>query len=130
MVLHYLTNGTVKLRFFYNRQPIYLPLVLVLKCLWDVSDQLIYNELVKGREDDKFYKSCVINMLRLVQKEKLYTSKQIKKYIGERVRVRFEAPTWYTDEEITDSLFRYVTQLIKFQFSNIFPFIENVLPFI
>lgn len=106
MVLHYLTNGTVKLRFFYNRQPIYLPLVLVLKCLWDVSDQLIYNELVKGREDDKFYKSCVINMLRLVQKEKLYTSKQIKKYIGERVRVRFEAPTWYTDEEITDSLFR------------------------
>jgi len=107
MVLHYLTNGTVKLRFFYNRQPIYLPLVLVLKCLWDVSDQFIYNELIKSREEDKFYKSCIINMLRLVQNERLYTSKQIKKYIGERVRVRYDAPSWYTDEEITDNLFRY-----------------------
>lgn len=106
MVMHYLTNGTVKLRFFYNRQPIYLPLVLVLKCLCDVSDQYIYNELVKGREEDKFYKNCLINMLRLVQKERLYTTRQIKKYIGERVRVRVEAPSWYSDEEITDSLFR------------------------
>ncbi|KAH9510873.1 DNA-directed RNA polymerase I subunit RPA2 [Dermatophagoides farinae] len=106
MVLHYLTNGTVKLRFFYNRQPIYLPLILVLKVLCDASDQFIYNELIKTRENDNFFQSCIVNMLRLVQQEKLYTSKQIKKYIGERVRVRFEAPSWYTDEEITDNLFR------------------------
>ncbi|KAH9421488.1 DNA-directed RNA polymerase I subunit RPA2 [Dermatophagoides pteronyssinus] len=106
MVLHYLTNGTVKLRFFYNRQPIYLPLILVLKVLCDVSDQFIFNELIKTRENDNFFQSCIVNMLRMVQQEKLYTSKQIKKYIGERVRIRYEAPSWYTDEEITDNLFR------------------------
>ena len=114
MVLHYLTNGSAKLRFFYNRQPIYLPLIMVLKCLRDVPDQFIYNELVKGREEDKFYKSCVINMLRLVQNEKLYSAKQIKKYIGERVRIRYEAPSWYTDEEITDSIFRFDKLVTKF----------------
>lgn len=105
MVLHYLTNGTVKLRFFYRRQPIYLPLILVLKCLADVSDQYIFNELIKGRNEDNFYKSCIVNMFRLVQNEKLYTSKQIMDYIGERVRVRFEAPSWYSNEDITEQLF-------------------------
>lgn len=106
MVLHYLVNGTVKLRFFYNRQPIYFPLILVLKALWDTSDLFIFNEMIKTRENDNFLKSCLINMLHLVQNEKLFTSKQIKNYIGERVRVRFEAPSWYSNEEICDQLFQ------------------------
>ncbi|CAG2114981.1 unnamed protein product, partial [Medioppia subpectinata] len=106
MILHYLTNGTARLRFWYDRQPVYLPLIMVLKVLMDVSDQYIFNELVKGKQTDTYFKGCITNMLRLVQDENLYTSKQIKKYIGERFRAKCHCPEWYTDEEVTDYLFR------------------------
>ncbi|KPM05263.1 DNA-directed RNA polymerase I subunit RPA2-like protein [Sarcoptes scabiei] len=118
------------------RQPIYLPLVLVLKALWDVSDQFIFNELMKTRNEDNFAKSCMLNMLRLVQNEKLYTSKQIREYIGERIRVRFEAPSWLSDEEITDQLFRECIavhlnsnidkfNLLIFMTRKLFSFVQN-----
>ncbi|XP_054157699.1 DNA-directed RNA polymerase I subunit RPA2-like [Oppia nitens] len=106
MILHYLTNGTARLRFWYARQPIYLPLIMVLKSLVDVSDKYIFNELTKGKQEDTYYKSCVTNMLRLVQDENLYTSQQIKKYIGERFRAKCHCPEWYTDAEVTDFLLR------------------------
>lgn len=72
----------------------------------DVSDQYIFNELTKCKQNDSFFKSCVTNMLRLVQDENLYTSQQIKKYIGERFRGRSNCPPWYTDQEVTDYLIR------------------------
>src|SRR6218665_55112 len=106
MVLHYLTNGSVKLRFFYNRMPVYLPLILVLKVLCNVSDRYIYEELVRGRENDKYYKSCIVFMLRQLQTEKLYSSKQCKDYIGTRIRMKTDLPPWVSDEEVTDILFR------------------------
>lgn len=107
MILHYLNNGTARLRFFYEKQHVFLPIVMALKALCDVSDQYIYNELIKGKEDDTFYKGCITNMLRLVQDENLFTSKSIKKYIGERFRAKCNAPPWYKDEEVTDYLFKY-----------------------
>ena len=106
MVLHYLTNGTARLRIFLDGQQIYLPLVMVLKALCDVTDHYIFNELIKTKEDDTFYKGCITNMLRLVQNENLFTSKQVKVYIGERFRERSKLPSWYTDEEITDYLLK------------------------
>jgi DNA-directed RNA polymerase I subunit RPA2 len=106
MVLHYLTNGTARLRFFYERQPIFLPLVMVLKSLCDVSDLYIYKELVKGKEEDTFYKGCITNMLRLVQNENLYNSMQVKKYIGERFRARSGCPAWWSDEDVTEFLLK------------------------
>jgi DNA-directed RNA polymerase I subunit RPA2 len=131
MILHYLTNGTARLRFFYERQPVYLPLMMVLKALCDVTDQFIFNELMKGKEDDTYFKGCVTNMLRLVQDENLYTSKQIKKYIGERFRAKSNSPQWYTDEEVTDFLFRFISLVLSI-YSQLFSSFatENALLFI
>jgi len=106
MVLHYLTNGSARLRFFYRKQPVFVPIIMVLKALCDYTDQYIFQELMKGQEHDSFYKSCVANMLRLVQQETLFCQQHVKQYIGERFRVKSDLPSWYTDEEITDYLLR------------------------
>ncbi|KAI1300136.1 DNA-directed RNA polymerase I subunit RPA2 [Halotydeus destructor] len=105
MILHYLSNGTTRLKIWYQKMPIFLPIVMVLKALKDCSDEYIYREMVKGKEDDTFYCSCAINMVRLVQQEGLKHRQQIKEYIGSRLRVKFKGCPWLTDEQITEELF-------------------------
>lgn len=106
MILHYLTNGTIRLRIFYEAQPIYLPLIMILKGLCDVTDLYIFKEIIKGEESNTFLRGCVINMLRLVQDENLFSTSQIRRYIGQRFRTLCRAPPWYTDEEVADYLFK------------------------
>lgn len=102
MVLHYLNNGTARLRLIYMRQIVFLPIVMILKALCDSTDQYIYKELIKGRTDDTYYQSCIVNMLRLVQNEGLITQQHVKQYIGERFRIKVNLPHWYSDEQVTD----------------------------
>lgn len=105
MVLHYLNNGTARLRIFYEKQPIFFPIVLILKALIDCSDQFIYQEMTRGMEDDSFYCSCCVNMLQLVQAEGLLTRSQIRKYIGAVFKDKLGSThPWATEEEITDEL--------------------------
>ncbi|XP_076361964.1 RNA polymerase I subunit Rpl135 isoform X3 [Tachypleus tridentatus] len=106
MVLHYLTNGTCQLMFAYMKEIFFIPVVLLLKALCDVTDHYIYKEMIKGKEYDSFFKGCVANMLRLVQNEGLYSHIQIKKYIGERFRIKVGLPSWYPDERVTDFLLK------------------------
>lgn len=51
--LHYVTDGSAKLMFSYRKVLYYVPLILMLKCLVDVSDIFIYNALTAGCEDDR-----------------------------------------------------------------------------
>ena len=108
MVLHYLNNGTSKLKIFVNRQPHFLPLMIVLKGLLDVTDYFIFKGLTKGRENDSFYCSCCVNMLRIVQMEGFRTQAEIRKYVGSKFRIRYTEnnPEWLTDEEVADGVFR------------------------
>lgn len=108
MVLHYLNDGTSKLKIFVNRQPHFLPLIIVLKGLLDVSDYFIYKELTRGREDDSFYCSCCVNMLRIVQMEGFRTRDEIRKYVGSKFRVKYLEynPEWISDEDVADGIFR------------------------
>ncbi|GFN83129.1 DNA-directed RNA polymerase subunit beta [Plakobranchus ocellatus] len=105
LTLHYLSNGTAKLSFGVNKQVFFIPLVLILKGLLDVSDKYIYDEMIKGREEDTFYKGCVVFMLRQVMAEGLHTQASVLQYIGERFRVKLSLPDFYTDEEIGRYLF-------------------------
>ncbi|KAI8516019.1 DNA-directed RNA polymerase I subunit RPA2, partial [Branchiostoma belcheri] len=99
IVLHYLTNGTVTLCFVYKKEQFFVPIVIILKALVEASDKHIYSELIKGKEDNSFFKGCVASMLRQAQNEGLMTQAGILKYIGERFRVKLPVPDWYTDEE-------------------------------
>uniref|UniRef100_A0A4W4EDY0 DNA-directed RNA polymerase subunit beta n=1 Tax=Electrophorus electricus TaxID=8005 RepID=A0A4W4EDY0_ELEEL len=99
MNLHYLDNGTVMLNFIYKKELFFLPLGFALKALVDFSDYEIYQELIKGREDNSFYKSCVAEMLRLVMEEGCISKEKVLNYLGERFRVKLNLPDWYTHEQ-------------------------------
>lgn len=106
MVLHYLTNGTAKLKIFYNARQIFLPLVLVMRALVEYTDLKIYKRLVRGNEHNSFYKSCIISMIRLVKEQSITSKTSALDYIGEKFRVQCQLPEWYTDYEVGEHLMK------------------------
>ncbi|KAL5006288.1 hypothetical protein ScPMuIL_015094 [Solemya velum] len=105
-VFHYLGNGTVSVSFHYQKEMFLIPVIFIMKSLIDVTDKFIYDELVKGREDDSFYKGCVVYMLRQALTEGLTDRTKVLAYIGENFRVRLRIPEWYTDEEVGSIIIR------------------------
>ncbi|XP_075452458.1 DNA-directed RNA polymerase I subunit RPA2 [Ascaphus truei] len=104
MNLHYLENGSVMLNFIYQKELFFIPLGFALKALVDFSDYQIFTELIKGKEDNSFYRDCVTQMLRVVMEEECHSQKQVLKYLGERFRVKFYLPDWYSDEQAAEFL--------------------------
>ncbi|XP_038607408.1 DNA-directed RNA polymerase I subunit RPA2 [Tachyglossus aculeatus] len=104
MNLHYLENGTVMVNFIYQKELFFLPLGFALKALVGFSDHQIFQELIKGREDNSFYKNCVSQMLRMVMKEGCTTQKQVLNYLGERFRIKLNLPEWYRSEQAAEFL--------------------------
>ncbi|KAM4591755.1 DNA-directed RNA polymerase I subunit RPA2 [Odontesthes bonariensis] len=99
MNLHYLENGTVMLNFIYQKELFFLPLGFALKALVDFTDFQIHGELIKGLEDNSFYKTCASEMLRVVMEEGCTTRSQVLKFLGDRFRVKLNLPEWYTSEQ-------------------------------
>ena len=64
MVLHYLTNGTVQVMITNRKELYFVPIVLLLKALVDKSDYEIYKALIRGCEDDSFYKGKGLGRIR------------------------------------------------------------------
>ena len=54
------------------------------------TDQYVYTNLIKGQEENVFFKDAVANMLRVVQNEGLLTRKEVLKYIG-KTKFKFES---------------------------------------
>ncbi|XP_069811491.1 DNA-directed RNA polymerase I subunit RPA2 [Dendropsophus ebraccatus] len=104
MNLHYLENGSVMVNFIYQKELFFIPLGFALKALVNFSDYQIFTELIKGKEENSFYRDCVTNMLRAVTAEGCLTQKQALKYLGERFRVKFYLPEWYSDEQVAEIL--------------------------
>ncbi|XP_053567930.1 DNA-directed RNA polymerase I subunit RPA2 [Bombina bombina] len=104
MTLHYLENGSVMLNFIYQKELFFIPLGFALKALVDFSDYQIFSELIKGKEDNSFYRDCVTQMLRIVMEEGCHTQKQVLRFLGERFRIKFYLPDWYTDERAAEHL--------------------------
>ncbi|KAG5266530.1 hypothetical protein AALO_G00233170 [Alosa alosa] len=99
MNLHYLDNGTVMLNFIFQKELFFIPLGFALKALVDFTDFQIYQELIKGLEDNSFYKSCVSQMLRVVMEQGCTTKGKVLRYLGERFRVKMNLPEWYSHEQ-------------------------------
>lgn len=105
MIVHYLTNGSVKIRVLIDKLTVYLPLLLILRALCDYSNKKICQMLLQGCEHDTFYYSCVTNMIKQIENENLHTRDEILDYIGERTRSRyFHLEKWHTSKEIADYL--------------------------
>ncbi|XP_066467946.1 DNA-directed RNA polymerase I subunit RPA2 [Tiliqua scincoides] len=105
MTLHYLESGAVMVNFIYQKELFFLPLGFVLKALVGFSDFQIFQELIKGKEEDTFYKNCISQMLRLVTENSCMTQKQVLNFLGQRFRVKLNVPEWYTSEQVGEFLF-------------------------
>ncbi|XP_015599318.1 DNA-directed RNA polymerase I subunit RPA2 [Cephus cinctus] len=106
--LHYVLDGSAKLMFSHRKVLYYIPLILMLKCLINVSDKYIFSQLICGCEDDLRYKGCILNMLRAVHEEGLHTHEECKAYIGKMFRVKFfELPQEFTDSQICDFIIKH-----------------------
>jgi len=55
-VLHFVRDGSAKLMFSYKRNLYYTPIMLIVKCLLDVSDEFIIHQFMAGYEDDTYMK--------------------------------------------------------------------------
>lgn len=105
--LHYVTDGSVKFAFIYKKATYYVPLILMLKCLIDVTDLYIYKALIAGCEDDLYYTNSIMNMLRAVHEEGLHWHEQCKAYIGKMFKVKFsELPADATDIDVCDYIIK------------------------
>ncbi|XP_055337156.1 DNA-directed RNA polymerase I subunit RPA2-like [Paramacrobiotus metropolitanus] len=108
-VLHYLSTGTCTLSFVLDREPFYVPVMLVIRALTNWSDKEIFEEIAKGQEDNVFLKGCVMSMMRQLlaeKKDKLYSQKGAQKFLGQEFRSKFRDADFYTDEEICEILLK------------------------
>ncbi|XP_060104185.1 DNA-directed RNA polymerase I subunit RPA2 [Heteronotia binoei] len=105
MTLHYLESGAVMVNFIHQKELFFIPLGFVLKALVSFSDFQIFQELMKGKEKDTFYKNCVCQVLRLVVEEGCITQRQVLNFLGQRFRVKLDLPEWYSSEQVGEFLF-------------------------
>lgn len=105
--LHYVTDGSAKFAFIYKKATYYVPLVMMLKCLIDVTDLYIYKALIAGYENNLYYNNCIMNMLRALHEEDLHWHEQCKAYIGKIFRIKFtELPQDASDIDVCDYIIK------------------------
>lgn len=74
------------------------------QALVDFTDFQIYQELIKGLEENSFYKTCMSEMLRVVAEEGCTTRNKVLDYLGKHFRVKLNLPEWYTNQECANVL--------------------------
>ncbi|GBN90523.1 DNA-directed RNA polymerase I subunit RPA2, partial [Araneus ventricosus] len=104
LVMHYLSDGTVKLMFTYKREMYIVPVMIILKALVNEVDYYIYKQLIKGKEKDRFFQGCIKTMLRKMVSEGIYFQEQALNYLGEKFAVKLNLPSWYSPAEIAKFL--------------------------
>merc|ERR550519_1744741 len=107
-VLHFVTTGCAKYMFALNKELFFLPVMMLLKCLKDVSDSYIYRRLMVGVGEDPYYQGAIVNMLRELQEEGLYNREQCQEFLGRSFRPKVGplVPAWYTDRDVCNYLIR------------------------
>ncbi|KAF4528628.1 hypothetical protein B566_EDAN009232 [Ephemera danica] len=106
-VLHFVNDGTSKLMFSLEKVLYFVPLMLVLKSCLDVTDEYIFQQLTLGCEDDLYYHSCVITMLRQLHEDNIHSHAQAKDYFGKTFRIKIKGVLdTCTGAQLCDYLFR------------------------
>lgn len=103
-VLHYVTTGTSRFMFSMDKELFFVPVVMLLKCLKDVTDAEVYRELMIGAGDDPYRQGVVVNMIREIQDERLFSRDQAREFLGRtfRTKTEYKVPSWYTNLDIAD----------------------------
>lgn len=111
----------------------FIPVCMVMRALVNADDFGLYQQLIKGQEDNQFFKTLsfnkfiqwkislcgkqqayillncrsIVTMLRELSEKDLFTQSDVLKMIGSKFRVKMtELPPWYTDTQVADYLLK------------------------
>lgn len=58
-ILHYLSKGSAMLSFVFMKQQFFMPVMMVMRAIVNADDLRLYKQLIKGQEDNQFFKTYV-----------------------------------------------------------------------
>ncbi|KAL1139343.1 hypothetical protein AAG570_006327, partial [Ranatra chinensis] len=106
-VLHFVTDGTVKIMISYRKSLYYIPIMLMMKCLVNMTDEAMFKIIMDGCEDDLYMKGCVLSMMRSLHDEGVHTYNEAREFVGKTFRVKlYDAPQSYSNEDICDLILK------------------------
>ena len=62
--LHYLSNGTVQCRFIYKKHEFFIPIVILMKILLNLSDKFIFDSITNFDSKDNYLRQRAVLMIR------------------------------------------------------------------
>lgn len=98
--LHYLTSGTLTLRFSWRKAEYMVPVVMIIKALADVTDKEIFAGIIQNDFGNTFLTDRVELLLRGFKSHKLYTGNQCLEHLGDKFRVVLQCPEDWTNEAV------------------------------
>ncbi|CAG9310885.1 unnamed protein product [Blepharisma stoltei] len=106
VTVHYLTDGDCNVRFILRRGEVFIPAIIILKCLKDITDLDLYNRLVRGSYSSNQTYSRVEVLIRTAAKLAIFTRESALKYLGSRVRKIMNPPSYMADEQVGELVLR------------------------
>lgn len=108
MVLHYLTNGTAKLKVFYNAKPFTVPLLLILRALVNYTDKSIFKRITSGYEgkEKRFFEDSVLSMMKSVRGLGVNNQNEAIEHLGHKLKSFQDLPAWMSDMEAGNSVIK------------------------
>lgn len=110
MVLHYLTNGTAKLKVFFNARSITVPVVMILRALVDYTDKRMFKKIIAGYDgkERQFFQNSVITMMKLVKKNGVSSQIDALEHLGAQLKKhQSDIPAQWTNLETGRNLLKY-----------------------
>uniref|UniRef100_K3WI27 DNA-directed RNA polymerase subunit beta n=1 Tax=Globisporangium ultimum (strain ATCC 200006 / CBS 805.95 / DAOM BR144) TaxID=431595 RepID=K3WI27_GLOUD len=83
---HYLEDGNATVRFGVKKQEFMIPVGLVLKALYPLTDREIYERVLRGDHDNTYLSARVELILREAKKFSLYSREEALAYLGKHFR--------------------------------------------
>ncbi|RGB37128.1 hypothetical protein C1646_741339 [Rhizophagus diaphanus] len=100
--MHYLKDGNCLIRFTWKKQEFMVPVILIMKSLIEVTDKGIYDMLVQGEHLNTFLSDRVEFMLYNFKSYNVQSRDQCATLLGEKFRVTFSPPSYYTNKQVGD----------------------------
>lgn len=102
--LHYLSTGSVTLRFNWRKNEYMVPVMMILKALVDATDKDIFAGLVQNEFKNTFLTDRIELLLRSFKSYSLYTGAQCLDFLGARFKVVLGCPDDWTNRQVGEYL--------------------------
>lgn len=109
-VLHYLNDGQVTFRFSWRKNEYLIPVVMILRALYDTNDREIFDHIVGGDTTNSFLTDRLELLLRGFKKRypTLQNRKQTLQYLGDKFRVVLQASPDKGDLEVGQEVLKRI----------------------